>query len=252
MSGKQRRPTSTSTPTEAEQLWGGASDTAALVGAFTGGDYSGLINGVAGTGKEAAGGDNIFGAAGGMSNALSAIHGIGGDDAMSSVYGGMGSGFGTICGVMDAMDESKSTSDRVVGGIDAGANALNLGAQIGGVGSIFEAGTGVAGASTLASSSAGTALTAGGATSLAAGGAVLGAGVAGYKVGQGINAAANSEYAQQDPGSVGGTHQTYSDWWLDQGVEMGGATGMAVGVTGATLGSFADATVAGFNYLFGD
>ena len=83
-----------------------------------------------------------------------------------------------------------------------------------------------------------------------AGGAVLGAGVAGYKVGGLINDAAGSSYAQQSPGSVGGTHQTYRDWWLDTGVEMGGVGGMVVGTAGATFGTMADAGVAAVNWLF--
>ena len=71
----------------------------------------------------------------------------------------------------------------------------------------------------------------------------------GYGVGGIINSVGNSEYAQQDPGSVGGTHQTYADWWQDQGAEMGGAAGMAVGTIGGTFGTIADAGVGIWNYL---
>ena len=178
MPGQQQKPST------AESILGGIGDVAGLFGTLTGNDYSGIVGGVSGAGKETAGGNNPFGFAGVVSNAMSGILSLPGvldeGDMLGDVFGGLGSAFGVITGGMDMMDSSKSTADRVVGGMDAGSNALGLGAQMGGTGSIFAAGSGVGGAATLATSSAGAALTAGGAASAAAGGAVLGAGVAGY------------------------------------------------------------------------
>jgi len=79
---------------------------------------------------------------------------------------------------------------------------------------------------------------------------VAGAAAMGYGVGGLINEAGNSEYAKQAPGSVGGTNETYADWWLDQGVAQGGVTGAAIATVGGTFGTIADAGVAAWNYLF--
>jgi hypothetical protein len=241
MPGQQQKPST------AQSMLGGMGDIAGLIGTLTGNDVSGVMSGFGGAGKEVAGGGNPFGFAGGVSNLMSILSA---DEGMSNTFGGMGSAFGVVTGGMDMMDSSKSTADRVVGGMDAGSNALALGAQMGGTGSIFAAGSGVAGASTLASSGAGAALTAGGAASAAAGGAVLGAGVAGYKAGQAIVGLANSERAHWLEDEHGNAETLTNRWQDDVFEEYGDSVGgIALGTAAGMAGTFVDAGAAAGSWI---
>lgn len=193
-----------------------------------------------------------LGIAKGALGATSVLSGLAGMEAISTVTGSLGKGASVVKGATEALDASKDPSDRIVGGLTGVADGLKLGAKAGGQKGLFATGYGVGGASTLASSSATAALTAGGATSMAAAGAVLGAGVAGWGLGGVLHQAAESPHAQQRPGAVGGTHQSYASWWQDQGSQIGGPAGIAVGTTGATFGALADAGVATWNAVTGN
>ncbi len=80
---------------------------------------------------------------------------------------------------------------------------------------------------------------------------MVGAGAAGWGAGQAINQIAGSHHARQQPGAVGGTHQTYADWWQAKGAQIGGPAGVAVGTAGATFGTLVDAGVAVRNLVTG-
>jgi len=155
-------------------------------------------------------------------------------DIASEAAGGLGNTASNVAGVTGALGLITGAYGMGKAGADMANNGVGLqnsaDMAFNGLGT-FAGGAGLMGAS-------------GPAAPLA------GAAAAGYGVGGLINSAAGSEYAQQDEGSVGGTHETYADWWLDTGADIGGVGGMAVGVAGATAGTFADAGVAAWNYLF--
>lgn len=175
---------------------------------------------------------------------------------MSNTFGRIGNGLDIIDGAMTAADSNASTSDRVMGGTKATGASLSLGANLMGHQGLFAAGSGVGPASTLAASNPFTAVAAGGAPALATTGLLLSSAYGGVKIGQGINTLANSDQARQDPGSVGGTHETYADWWQNLGTTVqektgNEALGIAVGTTGATFGTIADAGVGLWNMVTG-
>lgn len=221
MPGQSKEPKGPTT----EQTLGGLSAIAGLAAPFIGGGWGDAIAGVkesTGTGKDMAAEQvNPFGVAGGMSNMLSWGTGLMDDmGSLSNVYGGMGNAFGMITGTQDAFDDKKSTSERIVGGADAVGNGLGLWGTMGG----FSLGaTGVGGAATMGGSSIGALATAGGATAAGAAGAVVGAGVAGWKVGSLMNDIGNSDWARDDfwgKDEFTGENRTATDALIDTMVDF--------------------------------
>lgn len=244
-------------------MWGGLGDIAGALSPFI--PAAGIVEGVGGTFKEGASDvANPFGLLGGISKTLGGMASIGAqaDELLPDVFGGMGNAAGIITGAMDALNSDKSAADRVVGGLDAGANALSLTGTFGGA---SLTGAGVGGASSLLTSGAGAALTAGGAASAAAAGGVLAAGVGGYKVGSLLANAADSEYGRSSfwgHDQYTGRERTGYDWAADTalaadqsmkdwsgsetlGTIAGGATALGTGLVAGIGG----AAMAGWNWL---
>ncbi len=166
-----------------------------------------------------------------------------------------GNAAGVVGTGLDIASEAGHTLGNVGTNVQGVSGALGLITGSYGMGKagadMYQNGVGLQNSADMAFNGAGT--YAGAATLMGSSGPaapLAGAAARGYGVGGPINSAAGSDYAKQEPGGVGGTHQTYADWWLDTGAEIGGATGMAVGVGGATFGTIADACVAAYNWLF--
>ena len=195
--------------------------------------------------------------AGNVASVGSTVADFAGDSGMTDALGGVGGIFGAINGFMGMADETKSTPDRVVEGMDGTANVLATGGLLAGGEALGVLGAQSAGGALLGGEAMGAWLLGEGTgaavlgSSATAAGGVLAAGVGGYKVGQGINALAGTDAAAA--ASLGGQEgQTCNDYWMETATDMlyndegetnfaRQAAGMATGTVMGTFGTMADA-----------
>lgn len=249
------------TTSKTAKATGDIADLLAVMNPALGGGAA-VLSGMSGMTGEVTAGDqsNPLGVVGGVAKVGEQLSGIGAhaDDMLPTSFGGIGNVASIASGTMDAMDSTKDTGSRVLGGLDAAANVGSLSGTLGGA----------AVTPAVLSGGAGTALAGSGlAMSMAAGGAVLGAGVVGAKVGGVINDVSDSEYAKSSlyGQDLGGQDRTPTDAMIDTmaGVSRGVADvtgsetlGTIVGGAGTVLGSAPAAVMgmgtAAYNYMFGE
>ena len=176
-------------------------------------------------------------------------------------------------GVMNMAYNAVTGQEDIVTASNAGQTAKGGLGMLGGM-------AGITGESALALGAGETLAGAMGASGLGVAGLLGGSLLGGMAIGNGINGAADSERARQAPNAVGGSHETYNEFWMDQGLDMnswadrkgeaaneylsqygragelagglaegvmdygGGLAGGVVSVGGATFGKIADAGVA--------
>lgn len=178
---------------------GGIEDLPSLMSLFTSGD---------GAAKKIEDGD-LFGATGDLGSAGEHVSKLLGKDALGDVLGTVGSVFGIGSNVLGAADSTKSTGERVKSGGEAAAGAMELIAK----------GMGVDVAA-LGSMELGAIASQGAGAMLGAAGAVLGSGLLGFKVGEGLATAGDSQRARDlNLGGYDkhGFKRTAGEFWVDQG-----------------------------------
>ena len=140
--------------------------------------------------------------------------------------GGVAGVLGGVTGIMQMLDSTNSTHDRVVGGLNGVAGASSLASMLGWA-------PAAAGGAEVTAASFGLGSQVATGTLFGTGGALLGAGLAGYGMGQVIQAASDSQ-GSRDSGWFGqdewtGEDRSYSDWVADSSVDVGNWVDDAIG-----------------------